>query len=978
MTLGDGIRRNIAHVDPTERALFRDAFLELNRRHFAGTRADTPAGGVTQWFKQDEIHQATHVHGTPEFVPWHRELVNRLEAMLREVDSRLSLHYWDWTQDPRSIPNANLGGGTTGTLNLFTPDFMGHGGTNTAPIGPPWQNSVAPWRADGFYVPGATPDRITSGNPADPCSIVERSVNGSPATASADNSVINAADFPTMWSLIKVTHDNMHGFVAMGGAHISFRDPFVFLLHSNVDRLYAMWQTQVGHPDRLDPTTVYGTDEPSLTGGIEPWSGVPPTVRPWAAPENEFDTKTYKHPSVVQPPCYDTLPTHPATVTLETPSLVFNDVPAGETAARAIVFSAVSCESVNLAISVGPTVVSGPAATSFGTFPTLGSSVAIPHISSSIPPIGRIWISYTGTTAGDTATGTVTVHSTETNQDFVIPIAANTIARPTVGTMLVLDQSGSMDWLAGIDATTKRIDVLHQSAAAFVQLVQRYPGDGVGMVSFDNAAYPGAAVTQYTGGPFDLLAVQNSIAALHPQGATSIGAGVALGRNTLNPVTGYDHKALIVFTDGLENTAPTIASVASSINDRTFAIGLGTAQTVSTGALNALTNGTGGYLLLSGQLSPSIDDQFRLTKYFLQILAGVTNNQIVTDPVGTLLPGMVVRIPFVLNETDIDASAILLTDLPVVGFVVETPDGDVMDPAAAASIGATFEANNDLSFYRFTLPSALAGKGAHAGTWHAVLEIDPKYAQRLTHVEGSTTGWGRKLAHGVRYCFTAQARSNLTMDAKLTQSGNSPGATLKVNAYLSEYGIPVDHRASIFAEVDRPDGTRFFLSLAETEAGVFAADHVTTVEGVYRHRLIAKGITLRGVPFTRERLITGAVLVGGDSPPQTSDPAPGHNDLCELLSCLLEHGTLDSLLERNKIDPAGFRRCLDHVCGERGKLSQAELSEREGTAVREHSAPVNPGDLSPAVLDKVRQLLDDRLGPLAAIIDTSGGTPPKP
>jgi hypothetical protein len=25
-------------------------------------------------------------------------------------------------------------------------------------------------------------------------------------------------------------HDDMHGFVSMGGPHISFRDPFVFLL----------------------------------------------------------------------------------------------------------------------------------------------------------------------------------------------------------------------------------------------------------------------------------------------------------------------------------------------------------------------------------------------------------------------------------------------------------------------------------------------------------------------------------------------------------------------------------------------------------------------------------------------------------------------------------------------------------------------------------------------------------------------------
>ncbi len=32
MALGDGIRRNIAHVDPTERALLKDAILQRHRQ----------------------------------------------------------------------------------------------------------------------------------------------------------------------------------------------------------------------------------------------------------------------------------------------------------------------------------------------------------------------------------------------------------------------------------------------------------------------------------------------------------------------------------------------------------------------------------------------------------------------------------------------------------------------------------------------------------------------------------------------------------------------------------------------------------------------------------------------------------------------------------------------------------------------------------------------------------------------------------
>ena len=310
MALGDRVRRNIAHVAPAERALLRDALVELNRRHYPGVRTQQPPGGVSLWFKQDEIHQATHVHGGPEFLPWHREIVNRFEDLIREVDPRLSLHYWDWTQDPRDIPNANLGGGNTGRVNLFTDDFMGYGGETPKPVGEPWLSAR-------YYVPGADPFRsddpfdTVNNNPADPPRAVVRSVAGSPATVQEDRDVINASDFATMRVRLEAVHNRMHGFVNMGGPHISFRDPFVFLLHSNVDRVFAMWQLAGGRAERLDPDRVYvagGSMPPGLGTQIRPWSGNPSTTRPWAPPENEQDSKTYQHLSVVVPRRYDTLP----------------------------------------------------------------------------------------------------------------------------------------------------------------------------------------------------------------------------------------------------------------------------------------------------------------------------------------------------------------------------------------------------------------------------------------------------------------------------------------------------------------------------------------------------------------------------------------------------------------------------------------------------------------------------------------------
>ena len=81
--------------------------------------------------------------------------------------------------------------------------------------------------------------------------------------------------------------------------------------------------------------------------------------------------------------------------------------------------------------------------------------------------LARIWFQFTSVALGAAPNRSVTIHCVETNQDFVFSIHGNSIAWPTVAVMLVLDQLGSMGWLAGIDATTKRINVLYWAVANF-------------------------------------------------------------------------------------------------------------------------------------------------------------------------------------------------------------------------------------------------------------------------------------------------------------------------------------------------------------------------------------------------------------------------------------------------------------------------------------------------------------------------------
>jgi hypothetical protein len=285
------VRRNVAKVSQSERDKLRDAILALDAKFHAD--------GVSLWDKQDAVHQATHVHRGPAFLPWHRELVNRFEAQLQQIDPTVALHYWDWTTDPRAGSN-----GAGGTTDLFTSMFMGSAaGRMGAPFG----------SFDNGGVHAGS--RNQTGNPADPPQEVTRGVaSGAPAIAgdvtitTTGDSLPEADQYPAFRGALERAHDTVHGFIGgnIGFGHTAFEDPFVFLLHSNVDRLFALWQRAPGRDWRLDPARVYGSEGSSLviTQNMEPWAGAS-GLRPWAPPDNQQVAKNAKHPSIVEPPVYD-------------------------------------------------------------------------------------------------------------------------------------------------------------------------------------------------------------------------------------------------------------------------------------------------------------------------------------------------------------------------------------------------------------------------------------------------------------------------------------------------------------------------------------------------------------------------------------------------------------------------------------------------------------------------------------------------
>ncbi|RZT16607.1 von Willebrand factor type A domain-containing protein [Kribbella sp. VKM Ac-2569] len=640
-----------------------------------------------------------------------------------------------------------------------------------------------------------------------------------------------------------------------------------------------------------------------------------------------------------------------SSITLLTPELRFIDVPQGpmgmvREAALAISFEVLSPGSaVTLDYAPGgapahPQLVA--ATTSVTVGPTAPNGVAT----------ARLWVVYrTGVAPSSIPPQVLTVREAASGQTWDVTVTGNTVARKTAATALVLDRSGSMSEDRG-DGQSKHV-ALQQAANIFVDLMLE--GDGVGIVRYNEDAQPLQSVLELgAGGLSDVNrnATHDTIngTGLDPQGATSIGDGIFEGRALLDAAPPYDVKSLVVLTDGIENSPRAISDVAAQINERTYAVGLGQPQNISVPALQTISGNNGGYLLVTGAITT--DNRFLLQKYFLQVLAGISNAEVVLDPDGELSVGAVHRIPFQLSDGDSGVDVVLLTPRPeAVDFRLQTPNGLLIEPwRAQAEPAMRYVTGDGVAYYRITLPVQLRpGRFDQAGTWHALLTIGrphtgrtpddsdgvdlsilrgranqpvrsapparrPFEFERAFEVANEPAGGEQPGRRGLPYSLVVHSYSNVSLRSSADQRSFEPGAQVTINATLTQSGVPVDGDPSVWADVTRPDGSLATLVLDQVAAGEFAASFGTTLPGVYRIRVRARGRTRVGRPFTRERTLTAAVWRGGDTP---SVP-PVSDSFCEWLSCLFKDGVIDEkLIERLRrlgFDLDALRKCL-RGCG---------------------------------------------------------------
>ena len=245
------IRKDANKLTPGERDRFISALAQLNNQG-AGRFADfrdmhTDAGDL-------------EAHGGPGFLPWHRVYLLDLERELQAIDPSVSLPYWRFD---KAAPN------------IFTREFVGvSDNIGTVQFSP--TNPLQFWKTDGVQGINRRPHFDTASEHPDLLTEAQTLARG------------------TLFRQFREMQGNPHGtaHIHFGGSIANIdtaaKDPLFFMLHCNVDRLWAKWQRAVGRFNSLQASS-YDTRPTNRIGHrldntMWPWNGITGGQRPPTAP----------------------------------------------------------------------------------------------------------------------------------------------------------------------------------------------------------------------------------------------------------------------------------------------------------------------------------------------------------------------------------------------------------------------------------------------------------------------------------------------------------------------------------------------------------------------------------------------------------------------------------------------------------------------------------------------------------------------
>ncbi len=286
-----GIRRNIKFLNATDKENFVKACV-LMKAHIVNPGA-LPANQYSKWDEYVAIHlmiQNAFAPGFPgvnfghgsngsySFLSWHRYFLYQFELQLQTYVPGIMLPYWDWS-DPVDIavdnflgPTGTAAAGYAVQTGYFAFDKPGVG-ANTTPLPVWWPATLNGWRLPAMF-------------PATAAGALRRKFRSVAAlpTLVDIKTTMTRTDYPTFQDTMQtgvglasgnIMHGAMHGFIGdtvghMSTAAVSAFDPYFYVMHCNIDRLWAMWQMD-GHQNEYPNT---GPKPPHYRDAIMyPWTG---------------------------------------------------------------------------------------------------------------------------------------------------------------------------------------------------------------------------------------------------------------------------------------------------------------------------------------------------------------------------------------------------------------------------------------------------------------------------------------------------------------------------------------------------------------------------------------------------------------------------------------------------------------------------------------------------------------------------------
>lgn len=254
------------------------------------------------------------MHGHSAFLPWHRAYLIDLERELQKIDPSVTLPYWRF-----DVP----------APNLFTRAFIGVPDANDLvqfTTGHPFTF----WKTDGVSGIVRRPRFNTSTEGA----------QNSLGPVNTELATLNMGGSGNLYALFRQMEGNPHG-----RAHTSFsgyissigtaaKDPLFFLLHANVDRLWAKWQWIRNRFDSAQVSTYTTANSPNpaqngikLNDTMWPWDQITGGGRPPTAPGGNFPPSASVPVPGLKPKVSQTIDFHGVKSLANNLDLGYDDVP---------------------------------------------------------------------------------------------------------------------------------------------------------------------------------------------------------------------------------------------------------------------------------------------------------------------------------------------------------------------------------------------------------------------------------------------------------------------------------------------------------------------------------------------------------------------------------------------------------------------------------------------------------------------------